>query len=992
MNFRTLRIALSGVAMVLWLAGCGGGSEPPATSGQATVTDAGATINGPDGVVLTVPPGAIGTPTTFRIARDSKGAPQLDGMTLVSPTYAITPHGSTFDIAAALLIPYDAAKIPAGAKAIVLRGEPDGSWHISPLRSDGKGHALVDVGGLSWYSVGYCTPGNAGTFGFGIGDCPANHTLRLEYLDGTNVPIEAPRFGGNPTGWVLPYPLDIDKVTAIPLRVTWDRPAGVNRPDTVSLTVNTTVLSIKAGEFTEVTNFPGPYVRQTTLLVDPTQVPGAGTPNGRVLKATATAEYCWTGFIIGRGPNQTVCWSADTELRFRVRDTSAAPGMPVLEQAPADVDALQGEDAVFGASFRVPPGVSSSFQWQRLQGNNWLAATDPVFTTPATSSAGSIPPNDPTLRSTTLTLKAVNQARDDGARLRLRYCSVTASGKETCALSGEVKLGVLLGARISPNFDLNPASGTITENSTYSVNVRATGRPAPSIRFRVNGVDTPGCAAPGGGATSTSCMFTTPVLSLADSGLQICAVASNDAAHQFDATSPCATVTVVPATTSPVITQGPADQTVTTGGTATFTALVAGPAPLSYQWSFGGAPLTDGPGPSGSSTVAGATSAQLTLSNVQLADAGPYTLTVGNGNPPDATASATLTVNPAPAGCTGGCVQPLGTVSVPNASVSLTGLAVDSQGNAFSLNRNSPAVWKVPLNGAPSVLAGSGSAGGADGQGTSASFVGFFGVAMAIDGSDNLFVTQNENDPTSPPPSCTGSFAVRRITPTGNVSSIRGCQAANAIAVNADASNVYIAAPVSYSNHAPAFNIGRLDKLPGGLSTGWQFPVPAWVTGGGNVQGFQDGPGTTAQFQDIAALGRDPAGSFLVAADRGNCALRKIESLIAPPPITTTLVGLPTDCRSLDGALNAARFAAPTGIAMVSSTYFYVADGPLIRAVDLAAGTVTTIAGLGTNATGPAAGVGFPSGIGGIAWFPGTATASAGLYIASGDKIMVLTP
>lgn len=419
----------------------------------------------------------------------------------------------------------------------------------------------------------------------------------------------------------------------------------------------------------------------------------------------------------------------------------------------------------------------------------------------------------------------------------------------------------------------------------------------------------------------------------------------------------------------------PLDVTVTDGGTATLTAGVDGSF-VNYLWLKNGEPILNALGPAYQTPV------------LRVADSGTqYRLLAYNQAGIVFSRIVTVTVSPA------GTVQ-----TVASGLGSLTGLAVSSQGTAFSLDRNAFRVLAVAPNGSSSVLAGSGSAGGADGQGTSASFVGSLGVAMAIDGSDNLFVTQNEFDPTVIPPTsaCTGSFAVRRITPGGNVSTIRSCQAANAVAVNVDASKVYFAGPVRYENHAPAFNIGRLDKLPGGLSTGWQFPVPAWVTGGQNQQGFQDGAGNGAQFQDVTALGLDPAGNFLVAADKGNCALRKIVSLIAAPPVTSTLAGLPTDCRSLDGALSAARFASPTGIAMVSSTFFYVADGNLIRAVDLAAGagagTVTTIAGTGTNATGSAAGVGFPNGIGGIAWFPGTATAPAGLYIASGDKILVLAP
>ncbi|MCX6925922.1 MAG: immunoglobulin domain-containing protein, partial [Verrucomicrobia bacterium] len=59
--------------------------------------------------------------------------------------------------------------------------------------------------------------------------------------------------------------------------------------------------------------------------------------------------------------------------------------------------------------------------------------------------------------------------------------------------------------------------------------------------------------------------------------------------------------------TAPVIAAQPSDQTVTVGGTATFTVGVGGTAPLSYQWQFSGTNIT------------AATNISLTLSNVQFA-------------------------------------------------------------------------------------------------------------------------------------------------------------------------------------------------------------------------------------------------------------------------------------------------------------------------------------------------------------------------------------
>jgi rhamnogalacturonyl hydrolase YesR len=90
----------------------------------------------------------------------------------------------------------------------------------------------------------------------------------------------------------------------------------------------------------------------------------------------------------------------------------------------------------------------------------------------------------------------------------------------------------------------------------------------------------------------------------------------------------------------PVITTAPANVTVTSGQTVNLSVQATGnPAPA-YQWQLNGANLTDGGRISGSAT------ANLTLANSQLADAGNYTVLVSNlaGN---ATSNrAVLTVNP----------------------------------------------------------------------------------------------------------------------------------------------------------------------------------------------------------------------------------------------------------------------------------------------------------------------------------------------------------
>ena len=118
------------------------------------------------------------------------------------------------------------------------------------------------------------------------------------------------------------------------------------------------------------------------------------------------------------------------------------------------------------------------------------------------------------------------------------------------------------------------------------------------------------------------------------------ALSAADVAALYASEAPAASVSRPPS-----ILNQPQNQTVAVGQTASFS--VTAPGALTYQWRKGGAPL------------AGATNAFLTLSNVQLADAGGYDVTVGNSAGTTNSSVATLTVVPLM------ITQPPSSLSVP---------------------------------------------------------------------------------------------------------------------------------------------------------------------------------------------------------------------------------------------------------------------------------------------------------------------------------------
>lgn len=113
----------------------------------------------------------------------------------------------------------------------------------------------------------------------------------------------------------------------------------------------------------------------------------------------------------------------------------------------------------------------------------------------------------------------------------------------------------------------------------------------------------------------------------------------------------------------PSIIAQPASQKVLAGSTATFTVVVAGTTPLSYQWLFGG------------TNVAGATSTSLTLSNAQPIQAGSYSVLVTNASGSITSAVATLTILQPPVITR----QPRSLVAIPGGAASFS---VSAQGRA----------------------------------------------------------------------------------------------------------------------------------------------------------------------------------------------------------------------------------------------------------------------------------------------------------------------
>ena len=188
------------VAGLVLLSACGGSSPeaPAASTGSATISAAGGVVDGPDGVKLTVPAAALADATTIRIARDSRGAPDLGGARLITPIYAVTPHGTEFAESARLSIPFDPANVTPGTQPILLKARPGGGW--TALASDVVGTSLVaaDTPSLSFCAIGTCYTSRDVTTG-GPDPLlyrPSAHRFTLTLQDNSGVALPVPRNSG----------------------------------------------------------------------------------------------------------------------------------------------------------------------------------------------------------------------------------------------------------------------------------------------------------------------------------------------------------------------------------------------------------------------------------------------------------------------------------------------------------------------------------------------------------------------------------------------------------------------------------------------------------------------------------------------------------------------------------------------------------------------------------------------------------------------------
>lgn len=233
-------------------------------------------------------------------------------------------------------------------------------------------------------------------------------------------------------------------------------------------------------------------------------------------------------------------------------------------------------------------------------------------------------------------------------------------------------------------------------------------------------------------------------------------------------------------------------------------------------------------------------------------------------------------------------------------------------------------------------IAGSGTQGFADGQGAAAQF--YDPIAVAVDKAGNLYVADRNN------------HRVRKISPDGVVTTLAGTGGAGfadgpastarfnqpyGVALDAAERTLYVA---DYLNHA----IRKIDLSSGTVST---------LAGNGSA-GNVDASGANARFNQPYNVKMDSDGNLWVP-DQLNHSIRKV----TPGGDVTTIAGNGKEGYADGGGANA-QFNNPTGLTPTLDGSVIVADRNNHRVRRIAPdGTVTTLAGDGKAgyADGPVA-------------------------------------
>jgi hypothetical protein len=318
------------------------------------------------------------------------------------------------------------------------------------------------------------------------------------------------------------------------------------------------------------------------------------------------------------------------------------------------------------------------------------------------------------------------------------------------------------------------------------------------------------------------------------------------------------------------------------------------------------------------------THASLTLLTVEVpngAGAGPIEVNVGGqtGMGPEFDYLLTITVS------TYAGTGAKGYVDGDAASAQFyqpSGIVLDSDGNLFVADRLNDRIRKITPQGQVTTFAGS-TEGYADGMGTNAKFTAPMGLAMTA--SSEIYVADYVNQ------------RIRKISSADVVSTLAGSLEGY---LNRMGTNAFFSFPIGLDVDTDG-NIYVADRNNHRIRKINSSAEVTTLTGDG-TEGYTDGSGANAQFNDPFDVSVMDSGEILVA-DHDNNVIRQV----AQNGVVNTFAGTGIGDFS-DGPLSQASFRKPSGIDIDDNGIIYIADQNNHSIRMIYEGEVTTIAGDGT--------------------------------------------